>query len=94
LSEAIRHLREAIDAYRTRRWDRAVDRCGEVRLRIARLILNPELTGPEREQLGQAEDTLRLVQAAVEKLSRKPAKEQEPNPKHLERLQKLIVLLG
>jgi hypothetical protein len=91
VSETGRCLREAREACRAKRWERAIDRCEQAKHRIPAFHSLPGLDEDDRIKLGAAVDKLRLLVQQVEDVVAE--RRSELTPTKLRELDLLITLL-
>lgn len=92
VSETARWLKEAREACRAKRWERAIDRCEQAQHRIPTFIALSGLDESDRGRLQLAVDQLRLLVVQLEEVAAK--KRTEVTARKLNELADLIAALG
>lgn len=94
VTETGRCLHEAREACRSKRWERAIDRCEQASHRIPRFRYLPGLEAADGEKLDRAVDQLRLLIRQLEEVASPEKKRLELTPTKLNELDELITTLA
>lgn len=94
VATAIKAIQDATEAGRGRQWERAIEKCVDCRMRLAKLRDHPSLLTEEVDQIRAFVDDLGDLLASFEKLGRTQRQDAEMTQSNIRRMRSIATYLG